>query len=72
MQPDGEIRIDAKIDIKNLDSKLFIDPKLNWIASGEGGADKMTVVETGPGLERICEFGRLTFNIDHEERPGPG
>ena len=34
-----------------------MDPKLNWISESHGGADKLTVIERGPGVEEFVEIG---------------
>jgi len=60
--PDGKGQIDTRVEMSNLASSTVIDPKLGWIASGHGGADKVTVTQRGPGIEQYLEFGKLRFD----------
>src|SRR5579863_3872479 len=52
-------KLDARVETVNFKNVLFIDPKLNWIASVKGGADKISVTERGPGIEETLEFNGL-------------
>ncbi len=40
----------------------MFDPKLNWVASSQGGADKISLVERGPGIEEFVEFTGIKFD----------
>jgi len=57
----GGGKIDAHVEVSKLNATTVIDPKLGWIASGHGAADKVTVVENGPGIEEYLEFSQLKY-----------
>ncbi len=61
-QPQGGGKVDVKVETKSLKHATVIDPKLNWVASSVGGADKLTITENGPGVEEFIEFGQVKFD----------
>ncbi len=58
----GGGKIDAHVEISKLNATTVIDPKLGWVASGHGTADKVAVVENGPGIEEYLEFSQLKYD----------
>jgi hypothetical protein len=55
----GGGQIDSEITIQNFKSTQVIDPKLNWIDVMHGEADKVTLVQHGPGIEQYLELGKI-------------
>ncbi|MDE3176505.1 MAG: hypothetical protein KGM15_10430 [Pseudomonadota bacterium] len=55
----GGGKIDIKVETVNFAQTVWLDPKLNWIGSIKGGADKLSATERGPGIEEFFEFGKL-------------
>ena len=58
----GGGKMDIKVETSNFTQIMTLDPKLNWISSIKGGADKLGFTERGPGLEEFFEFGKLSFD----------
>ena len=59
-QPGGPLNV--RVESTNLTQIAIIDPKLDWIGSTHGGADKVSLTERGPGVEEFVEFGGLKFD----------
>ncbi|HXT07530.1 MAG TPA: hypothetical protein VN715_11400 [Roseiarcus sp.] len=59
-QPGGKVNV--QVEATHLTQSALIDPKLNWIASTHGAADKLTVVQRGTGVDEFIELGGLKFD----------
>src|SRR5579875_1343347 len=62
MTPPKGGKVDFRIDTQNLKSTTLLDPKLNWIASAQGGADSLTLAEHGPGFDQSVAFAKPKFD----------
>lgn len=58
----GGGKLDIKVEAAKFVQTMLLDPKLNWISSIKGGADKFSFTERGPGIEEFFEFGKLSFD----------
>jgi hypothetical protein len=61
-QGKGGGKIDGRFELANLNSTMVLDPKIGWLASSKGAADKFTIVESGPGIEEFIELTQLKFD----------
>jgi hypothetical protein len=53
--------IEMLIENKGLEQTTLLDPKLGWIASSHGGADKLTISQRGQGFQQFLKFSKLRF-----------
>ena len=60
-QPNA-VKLDVRAETTNFTSVTLLDPKLNWVASVKGGADKVRVVQNGPGVAEVLEFSGLKID----------
>jgi hypothetical protein len=60
----GAGQFDMRLEMTNLKHATLIDPKLNWIASVHGGADKVSLVQRGPGMEERLGFGAIKADVE--------
>ncbi len=55
----GDATIDTSVSVSGLKNSFVIDPKLNWIRSADGGADKASIAMHGPGIQETIEAGAM-------------
>jgi hypothetical protein len=59
--PNGQGTLEVRVETEKLEQTTLLDPKLGWIASSRGGADKVSLIEHGTGFDEVLDFAKLRF-----------